>query len=93
MKLDIHKIAKAWAISFNPSSSELLLAEKRLEVCHSCDMAANNILNISTCSACGCPLSKKVYTTDYNDCPLNKWEEVDKNYMDLTKIKTKKSIL
>lgn len=93
MKLDIKKIAVAWAKSLNPSTSELILAEKRLEVCNSCDMSSKNLINVTTCSACGCPLSKKVFTSDYNDCPLDKWEEVDNKYFDLSTIKTKKSII
>ena len=93
MRFDIKKIATAWAKSWNPTEDELLLAQKRLEVCNACEMSRMSLLKISSCGACGCPLSKKVFTADYNDCPVGKWEEVDGKYFDLTKIKTKNTII
>ena len=32
------------------------------------------------CKECGCPIKKKVFSDDFNDCPLGKWEEVDSEY-------------
>mgnify|MGYP003658569091 FL=1 len=81
MKLDIKDIVSAWMISFNPSEEEKLLAEKRYEICSGCDKRGINKLNIEVCKACGCPLSKKIFTLkDQDSCPLNKWGEVNQEY-------------
>ena len=38
-------------------------------------------MDIATvCGECGCPIAKKIFTNDYNPCPLKKWEEVDAEY-------------
>ena len=93
MKIDLKKIATAWAISFSPSEEQKVLAEKRLEVCLPCNRRVRTVLNIATCSACGCPLSKKVYTDEYNPCPLGKWEEIDRKYFDFSKTKVNKTVI
>lgn len=93
MKIDLKQIATAWAISFNPSEEQKLLAEKRLEVCMPCDRRMQTLIKVPTCNACGCPISKKVYTDEFNPCPEGKWEKVDKKYFDLSKVKVNKTII
>jgi hypothetical protein len=88
MKLDIKEIVSAWMISFNPSEEEKVLAEKRYEVCSGCDKRGLNKLGIEVCKACGCPLSKKIFTLkDQESCPLKKWDNVNQEFR---KIKTSK---
>jgi len=44
------------------------------------------------CGECGCPITKKIFSNDFNDCPLKKWEEVDTTYQTF-KPKSIKSLL
>lgn len=86
----IKEIVTAWIVSFNPSNEEKLLAEKRYEICFSCEHRANNLLNIEVCKSCGCPLSKKIFTLkDQESCPLKKWDKVDVEFREIKKNKYK----
>lgn len=88
MKLDFKEIVSAWVISFNPSEEEKVLAEKRYEVCSGCDKRGFNKIGVEVCKACGCPLSKKIFTLkDQESCPLKKWDEVN---LEFRKTKTSK---
>jgi hypothetical protein len=87
--MNLKTILKAWAISFNPSVKQEVLAKARLEVCIGCEKFSM----LGVCKACGCPVKKKIYTDEFNPCPLHKWEEVDKKHYDLNKVKTSKSII
>lgn len=81
MALEIKKIVNAWITSFNPDENEKALAEKRFSICSTCEFNKKTLLGVETCSKCGCPLSKKVFTSlDYTTCPIGKWDEVDKEY-------------
>jgi hypothetical protein len=80
MEIDVKKIFNAWATSFNPSQEEKELSEKRYEVCLGCDQRAKK-LAVEYCKACGCPLSKKVFSlAAKSSCPLGKWDELDKEF-------------
>lgn len=73
----VKEIVTAWMVSFNPSDSEKILAEKRYEICSMCPKRITK-LGIEICNECGCPLSKKIFTlNDQASCPLQKWKEVD----------------
>jgi hypothetical protein len=87
--MNIKTILKAWAISFNPNDKQQVLAEARLEVCSGCDKFSM----LGHCKACGCPVKKKIYTDEYNPCPLHKWKDADDTHFDKSKIKTNKSII
>lgn len=76
MEIDLKKIIKAWSIAANPSDKQQELALKRLEICNPCEKRSQTWIS-TTCSACGCPISKKIYTDEFNECPLGKWEKVD----------------
>jgi hypothetical protein len=77
--MNIKEIIEAWSIANNPTPSQKTLAELRGEVCENCP-AKKTKLKIAICKECGCPISKKVFTNNYNPCPLKKWEEIDKPY-------------
>lgn len=66
------EIITAWAISINPTDEQKALAEKRLEICKSCENWADGLID-SYCKACGCMFKAKVFTTAENGCPLGKW--------------------
>lgn len=83
MDLNFKKIFNAWIASYNPTPEQKLLAEKRNEVCETCPSrkVLTNKLKLGViCNECGCPITKKIFSNDFNDCPLKKWEEVDKKY-------------
>lgn len=91
MSIDLKKIITAWKISFNPTPEQKQLAEERLEICLQCDKYGD--FTIPICKLCGCPISKKVYSDNYDECPLSKWREVEDKYLDSSKIKKNKSII
>jgi hypothetical protein len=89
MELDFKEIAKAWYNSFNHTYEQKELADKRFEICLECP-SKKEILKGKEwslkCEKCGCPLSKKIYTdktylNKHGSCPLNKWEEIEKEYL------------
>lgn len=71
--VNIKEIFKAWQISFDPNDQQAALAAKRLLICQDCKHKVKNRLGIVVCIECGCPINKKVYSTENNPCPLSKW--------------------
>jgi predicted amidophosphoribosyltransferase len=81
MDLDLKKISKAWFDSWFGGEEQKSLANKRLNICNSCPKRTELIKGFPTiCGECGCPLSKKIFSSTFNDCPLNKWESVDNEH-------------
>lgn len=83
MELDFKKIYKAWIIANNPTKNQLSIAEERNIICNNCPSKKiiTEKLKIGVvCGECGCPISKKIFSPTFNDCPLKKWENVDKKY-------------
>lgn len=78
------EIAKAWITSLNPTEDQKKRSLERIEICNSCEKN-KPFKGIYICSSCGCPISKKVFSHEYNPCPLKKWEAIDKNYLHLQK--------
>lgn len=87
-------ITEAWIVAKNPSDTQKNLAEARFNVCVQCQefRAQRPITGEPYCNDCGCPLNKKIFSKVYNECPLKKWEDVDKLLYDLTQ-KQKKSLI
>ena len=73
----ISEIFQAWGIMFNPDSSQANLANKRIEVCHSCENKKDD--PFIHCGKCMCPLKAKIYSPIKGACPEGKWNEIDKN--------------
>lgn len=78
MSFNIKQIIDAWVTSFNPTEKEKKLAELRGEICKDCPSSKN--VGFHICSECGCPISKKIFTNEFNACPLEKWGNVDDEY-------------
>jgi hypothetical protein len=95
MDLNFKKIYNAWVTSYFPNETQKLLAEKRNEICESCP-SLKILTDISKlgviCGECGCPITKKIFSNNFNDCPLKKWEEVDTTYR-MFEAKSNKSLL
>lgn len=90
MDINVKKIVSAWVTSFNPKEDERKLAENRFTICSTCEFKGKNILSVDICTKCGCPLSKKVFTSlDYTTCPLGKWDDLDKEFKNIKKDKYK----
>lgn len=72
-------IADAWITAANPTPAQKELAEARWNICIQCPefRAEREVTGDPYCFECGCPLKKKVFSKKYNECPLQKWEEVD----------------
>jgi hypothetical protein len=79
--MDFLKIAKAWISAYNPSDKEQEIANKRYEICDTCPSKVMTSLTYYKCNECGCPISKKIFSPDFNDCPLKKWESVDSEFL------------
>jgi hypothetical protein len=83
MELDFKKISKAWFDSYFGSNEQKKLAEKRAAICEVCPSrkVITEKLSLATiCGECGCPIRKKVFSSAFNDCPLEKWENIDKEH-------------
>ena len=77
--LKLVEIAKAWIAASNPTDEQKELAEKRLAICSNCEFSRHNkALDFHYCGACGCPLSKKVFSPHTNDvaCEEGKWASI-----------------
>lgn len=81
--MDINEIIQAWIIAGNPTEVQKSLAEERGKICDGCEYKKTFIdkIKIATvCTACGCPITKKIFSNQFNACILKKWEDVDVNY-------------
>lgn len=90
MDLDFRKISRAWFDSYFGTPEQKTLASKRIAICETCPSrkVLTDKIGIATiCGECGCPLSKKIFATKFNDCPLEKWQEVDSEHPEVFKKK------
>jgi len=68
------EIAVAWKRAANPTEEQQLIAEQRMKVCDTCEFNVFvESLMYFKCDACGCPISKKVYSPKERSCPKDKW--------------------
>lgn len=84
---ELKTIINAWITSINPNEEEKNLATLRREICDSCPSNKETLKGnrwSAKCTMCGCPISKKVYTKEFNACPSGKWEDVDLKFFDKT---------
>ena len=92
--MNIKQIIDAWRVAYNPTDIQKELAERRLQICDGCEHKTNITKSIKIthiCAECGCPINKKVFTQEYDPCPLRKWTVVDTPYF--TKRKSDKTLL
>lgn len=89
MKLDFKEIANAWYNTIKHTPEQKELADKRLEICLACP-SKKEILEGKqwsfVCGECGCPLKAKIYTKSTylikdGSCPLEKWKEIEIEYL------------
>ena len=71
----VTEIFKAWQIAYNPERENIALAEKRIEICNSCEF--KSAVPWNTCTVCGCALKGKIYSPVKGACPKGFWDEVD----------------
>jgi len=79
--INIKDIFNSWKTSFNPSERELKRANDRFSICAGCEFNKEVLTNKEwslICKACGCPIKKKIFSSEINPCPKSKWMEVDK---------------
>jgi len=78
------EIIEAFRIKWNPTESQKILSEKRLEICAVCP-SRKELIQDSTfwvlCGECGCSLDAKSHSPVRNSCPLDKWDVVDSIYL------------
>lgn len=82
--IDYKEVFKAWIVSFNPNDTQKELAEERLNICMGCEYRKEVLKGVrwsALCGECGCPISKKIFSKNYNACPKKKWEDIDSNYI------------
>lgn len=80
MELDFKKISKAWYDSYFGSESLKSLSKERAKICEICPnrgIGLRKLAPFPKCNLCGCPIGKKVFSSTFNDCPDNRWEQVD----------------
>ena len=83
----IKEIAESWIIASNPSDEEMKLATGRYEICQSCSSLKKALsktkLEYFQCGECGCPISKKIFSPNWNACPLSKWVSIENEYFNI----------
>lgn len=90
----VKEIAQSWIIAANPTQEQIILAEARLKICNDCEkITYREITGNPMCGECGCPLKKKIFSPNYNACPLHKWLIVENTDMFAKTQKKSKSIL
>lgn len=93
--MDIKEIIQAWSLKISAPNDVVELAEKRATICKNCEHAKQGIKGKDWtyyCGKCGCPIAGKTFSPKQNPCPLEKWEEVDKEYFS-KKVKTTKTLI
>jgi ribosomal protein L37E len=88
--MKIAEIINAWIISFNPNEEQKTLALNRVNICDTCEYK-KYVIKKPICSACGCPISKKIFSEKQNACPKGKWDDVDDEFF--TKVKSESNRL
>ena len=94
--INYKEIFDAWKISRNPTINQEELAKLRLDVCLGCEFRKEIVKGLkwsALCGKCGCPLSKKVFSPNYNACPEKLWGEIDSNYLEPLKTKNKSTLI
>lgn len=89
MKIDFKEIIGSWYNKIKHTPEQKELADKRFEVCSTCPHKQEIIEGLEwtlKCGKCGCPLAGKVYTKKTHlmkggSCPLDKWKEVETEYL------------
>ena len=94
------EIGRAWLIAANPTDIQKELAEKRYSICVECSHynKSRPITHDEYCGVCFCPLSKKIFSDNFSECPKEKWLSIDTEYKNIlkegpVKIKNNKTIL
>ena len=77
--MNFAEIINAWIISINPNEEQKTLALNRANICNTCEYK-KYVIKKPICSACGCPITKKVFSEKQNACPKGKWADVDSKF-------------
>ena len=81
--INVKEIIDAWTISYKPTENQLNKSIERGKICETCPsrkIITKKFKLATICGECGCPISKKIFSPEYNPCPLKKWEEIDRKY-------------
>lgn len=94
------EIGRAWIIAANPTEPQKNLSVKRYSICLDCAhyKKSRPITHDEYCGVCLCPISKKIFSDKFNECPKGKWESVDTEFQSILKkesiqVKNKKTML
>lgn len=69
----VKEIILSYAAKINPTEEQKEIAEKRLEICTTCEFWVQGAVR-DYCSKCGCTTSAKVFSpVGANACPMQKW--------------------
>jgi hypothetical protein len=86
--INVKEIIDAWTISYKPTENQLNKSIERGKICETCPSRKiiKKKFKLSTnYGECGCPISKKIFSPDYNPCPLKKWEVVENSELFIQK--------
>lgn len=75
---NIKEIIVAWHHAANPTPEQKEIAEYRASICETCEFKEfKTLIRSYVCGACGCPISKKVYSPNPGPdaCPKSKWNK------------------
>jgi hypothetical protein len=69
----VKEILLSYMTSINPTEEEKKIAEKRLEICATCEFWVESPIR-DYCKKCGCTTKRKVFSPKGSDaCPEKKW--------------------
>lgn len=74
----ISEIVVAWHRASNPTPEQKEIAEYRASICELCEHKQfKDLIKTYICGACGCPISKKIYSPKAGTeaCPKSKWSK------------------
>ena len=75
---DIKEIVVAWHRANNPTPEQKEIADYRISICDTCEHKEfTTLIRTYVCGACGCHISKKVYSPNEGSiaCPKGKWDK------------------
>jgi hypothetical protein len=82
MSFKIKEIFDAWIIAQKPTEKQQELAQKRFDICLSCEFYTKSRRRYlsEVCGQCGCPLAKKIFSSKFDACPSHKWTDVENQF-------------
>jgi hypothetical protein len=83
MAFNVGEIVTAWITAAKPNPNQKKLAEARYKICLGCEFYGEKrpITGDAYCKDCHCPISKKIFSQEYDACPKHFWLKAEEQLM------------